>query len=61
MARRSAGHPVGAFLISAPGSMWLSVSTWKPLHTPSTMPPLSAWALTSFMMADWLAMAPQRK
>jgi len=29
--------------------------------TPSTMPPLSAWALTDFITADWLAMAPQRR
>ena len=42
-----------ALRISAPGSMPVSVSTWKPLQMPSTAPPLSAWALTAGMMRDW--------
>jgi len=50
-----------ALRISAPGSMWLSVSTWKPLHTPSTMPPLFANLPTDFITGENRAIAPVRK
>ena len=50
-----------AFFINTPGSSSASVSTWKPLQMPSTATPLSAAALTSRMIGEWAAMAPERR
>ena len=46
---------------SAPGSSPASVMIWKPLQMPSTGVPFSARALTSRMIGECAAMAPQRR
>jgi hypothetical protein len=38
-----------------------SVSIWKPLQIPSTGTPRSAAWMTSAMIGEWLAIAPQRR
>ena len=50
-----------ALRISAPGSSPASVSTWKPLHTPSTGTPLPAASTTARMTGDRAAIAPERR
>ena len=47
--------------ISAPGSRWLSVSTWKPLQMPSTGSPPRAAGTSASMTGAKRAMAPQRR
>ncbi len=50
-----------ALRISAPGSRPASVSTWKPLHTPSTGTPRPAAATTACMIGLRAAIAPERR
>ena len=50
-----------ALRISAPGSSRASVSTWKPLQTPSTATPRSAASLTARITGDCAAIAPERR
>ena len=50
-----------ALRISTPGSRPDSHSTWKPLQMPSTGVPAFALAMTSRMMGECAAMAPQRR
>ena len=50
-----------ALRINAPGSSPASVSTWKPLHTPSTGTPLPAASTTACMIGDRAAIAPERR
>ena len=45
----------------APGSSRASVSTWKPLQMPKTVPPRSAKRLVADMTGEWAAIAPQRR
>jgi hypothetical protein len=45
----------------APGSIWASHSTWKPLQMPTVATPRSAAALTSVITGDSAAMAAQRR
>ena len=50
-----------ALRISAPGSSPVSVSTWNPLHTPSTGTPRSAASTTARITGDRAAIAPERR
>ena len=47
--------------LSTSGSRPASVSTWKPLHTPSTSPPSPAKCVTAAMIGENRAIAPQRR
>ena len=50
-----------ALRISAPGSSPASISTWKPLQTPSTWPPARAKPATARITGARAAIAPQRR
>jgi hypothetical protein len=50
-----------ALRISTPGKSPASHRIWKPLQTPSTIPPRPAWARTASMIGARAAIAPQRR
>ena len=50
-----------AFFCNAPGSRPASVSTWKPLQTPTTGPPAAANSRTASITGEKRAIAPVRR
>jgi hypothetical protein len=50
-----------ALRMRTPGRSPASVSTWKPLQTPSTMTPRATRSAMVFMIGERAAMAPERR